>query len=199
MTALMTALKCPWETGDLATALMTLGVVYSAEFLTSDQFAEFLAWTTPLTPTTPGRIRTVAEQWQADIDFDSLDRVGAITAPALALTGEHDVITPPRHGRAVAERIPGATFELMTGNRGESRSDVRAHRRLPPDGADVLRAAPARVAVVNPSRRPHRPFHHPSRRVHSGPAPEAAPAAVRATHPEGEEQVAAAAVRARPA
>jgi len=34
---------------------------------------------------------------------------------ALVLTGERDIVTPPRHGRAVAERIPGATFELMTG------------------------------------------------------------------------------------
>jgi pimeloyl-ACP methyl ester carboxylesterase len=115
MTALMTALKYPWETGDLATALATLGIVYSAEFLASDEFAEFLAWTAPLTPTTPEQIQTVAEQWQADLDFDSLDRVAAIAAPALALTGEHDIITPPRHGRSVAERIPGATFELMTG------------------------------------------------------------------------------------
>jgi len=115
MTALMTALKYPWETGDLATALATLGVVYSAEFLASDEFAEFLAWTAPLTPTTPGQIRTVAEQWQADLDVDSIDRLGAVAAPTLVLTGEHDIVTPPRHGRAVAERIPDATFELMTG------------------------------------------------------------------------------------
>ena len=39
----MTALKYPWATGDLATALATLGVVYSAEVLASDEFAEFLA------------------------------------------------------------------------------------------------------------------------------------------------------------
>jgi pimeloyl-ACP methyl ester carboxylesterase len=65
----------------------------------------------PLTPTTPEQIQTVAEQWEADINFDSLDRVAAIAAPALALMGEQDIITPPRHGRAVAERIPGATFE----------------------------------------------------------------------------------------
>jgi pimeloyl-ACP methyl ester carboxylesterase len=115
MTALFTALKHPWETGDLATALVTLGAVYSAEFLSSPAFEEFLAWTAPLTPATPGQIRTVAEQWQADLDFDSLGRVEAIAAPTLVLTGEHDIITPPRHGRAVAERIPGATFELMTG------------------------------------------------------------------------------------
>ena len=115
MRALMTALKYPWETGDVATALVTLGVVYSAEFLESAEFEKFVAWTTPLAPTTPEQIRTVAEQWQADLDFDSFDRVGSIAAPALALTGEHDIVTPPRHGRAVAERIPGATFELMTG------------------------------------------------------------------------------------
>ena len=117
MTSLMTALKYPWETGDLATALMTLGVVYSAEFLASPEFEKFLAWTTPLTPTTPGQIRTVAEQWQSDLDFDSLDRLDGIAAPTLALTGEHDIVTPPRHGRQVAEGIPGATFELMTGER----------------------------------------------------------------------------------
>ncbi len=111
----MTALKYPWETGDLATALMTLGVVYSAEFLASPEFEQFLAWTAPLTPATPEQIRTVAEQWQADLDFDSLDRVDAVAVPTLALTGEQDIVTPPRHGRAVAERISGATFELMTG------------------------------------------------------------------------------------
>ena len=115
MRALMTALKHPWETGDVATALVTLGVVYSAEFLESAEFEKFVAWTTPLAPTTPEQIRTVAEQWAADLDFDSLDRIEAITASTLVLTGERDIVTPPRHGRAVAERIPSATFELMTG------------------------------------------------------------------------------------
>ncbi len=115
MTALLTALKHPWATGDLATALVTLGVVYSSDFLASPEFEDFVAWTAPLTPATPGQIRTVAEQWEADLGFDSLGRVEAIAAPTLALTGEHDIITPPRHGRAVAERISGATFELMTG------------------------------------------------------------------------------------
>jgi len=50
MSALMTALKCAWETGDLATALATLGIVYSAEFLASDEFAEFLARGRRLSP-----------------------------------------------------------------------------------------------------------------------------------------------------
>jgi pimeloyl-ACP methyl ester carboxylesterase len=113
--ALMTALKHPWDTGDLETALVTLGVVYSPEFLEAPEFEKFVAWTTPLAPATPEQIRTVAEQWDANLGFDSLDRVAAITAPTLVLTGEHDIVTPPRHGRAVADRIPDATFELMTG------------------------------------------------------------------------------------
>ena len=72
MASLMTALKYPWEKGDVATALATLGVVYSPEFLASPEFETFLAWTAPLAPSTPEQIGVVAEQWQADLDFDSL-------------------------------------------------------------------------------------------------------------------------------
>jgi pimeloyl-ACP methyl ester carboxylesterase len=116
-TALMTALKHPWEMGDLATGLVTLGVVYSPEFLDSPEFADFVEWTMPIAPSTPDEVKTVAEQWNADFEFDSLDRVSGITAPTLVLTGEHDLVTPPRLGRAVADRIPNATFELITGER----------------------------------------------------------------------------------
>lgn len=115
-TALMTAVKHPWDTGDLAVALVALGVVYSPEFLDSPEFAKFVEWTLPLAPSTPEQVRAVAEQWDADLEFDSLDRLGGVTAPTLVLTGERDIVTPPRLGRAVAERIPNATFELITGD-----------------------------------------------------------------------------------
>lgn len=46
---------------------------------------------------------------------DALDRLPAIAAPTLVLTGGADMIAPERFGRAVAEAIPGARFELMPG------------------------------------------------------------------------------------
>jgi pimeloyl-ACP methyl ester carboxylesterase len=98
MTALMTALKYPWEQGDLATALVTLGVVYSPEFLASPEFETFLAWTMPLTPSTP-------EQMRQRGHGDRAEPVDVV-----------DIVTPPSHGRQVGECMPGATFEMMTGN-----------------------------------------------------------------------------------
>ncbi|WP_246567809.1 alpha/beta fold hydrolase [Streptomyces flaveus] len=46
---------------------------------------------------------------------DTLDRLAEITAPTLVLAGELDIAAPPRLGRAVAEGIPGAVFEVLPG------------------------------------------------------------------------------------
>ncbi|WP_258199069.1 alpha/beta hydrolase [Streptomyces sp. A244] len=46
---------------------------------------------------------------------DTLDRLGGIGAPTLVLAGELDLATPPRLGRAVADGIPGAVFEMLPG------------------------------------------------------------------------------------
>jgi pimeloyl-ACP methyl ester carboxylesterase len=47
--------------------------------------------------------------------FDSRDRLHAITAPTLVRTGELDLLVPPSSGREIADRIPGAVFEVMPG------------------------------------------------------------------------------------
>jgi pimeloyl-ACP methyl ester carboxylesterase len=48
-------------------------------------------------------------------EHTTLDRLPRIAVPALVLTGDEDVIVPPPYGRAVAEGIPGARFELVEG------------------------------------------------------------------------------------
>lgn len=70
-TALMTVVKHPWEAGDLAAALVSCGVVYSADFLDSPEFSKFVEWTMPIAPSTPEETRAAAEQQGADFDFDS--------------------------------------------------------------------------------------------------------------------------------
>jgi pimeloyl-ACP methyl ester carboxylesterase len=54
-------------------------------------------------------------QLEGFMTHDALDRVREIAAPTLVLAGEIDILTPPRFGRAVAEAVPGARFEVMPG------------------------------------------------------------------------------------
>jgi pimeloyl-ACP methyl ester carboxylesterase len=60
-----------------------------------------------------------AEAFVAQVEafgaHDALDRLGAIVVPTLVLAGGADLATPPALGRAVADRIPGAAFEVMEG------------------------------------------------------------------------------------
>jgi 3-oxoadipate enol-lactonase len=44
---------------------------------------------------------------------DFLDRLGEIAVPTLVIAGGRDVGATPEMGRAIAERIPGARFELL--------------------------------------------------------------------------------------
>jgi 3-oxoadipate enol-lactonase len=49
----------------------------------------------------------------AFVDHDTTERLPQITAPTLVLAGGRDPTSRPPLGRAVAERIPGARFEVM--------------------------------------------------------------------------------------
>jgi pimeloyl-ACP methyl ester carboxylesterase len=59
------------------------------------------------------------EAFQAQVDVclahNTHDRLPEIGAPTLVLSGELDLIMPPRVGRSVALRIPNARFEVMPG------------------------------------------------------------------------------------
>jgi pimeloyl-ACP methyl ester carboxylesterase len=57
--------------------------------------------------------------FQAQVDVclahDTEDRLPEIAAPTLVLSGELDIILPPRFGRSVAAGIPNARFDVMPG------------------------------------------------------------------------------------
>jgi pimeloyl-ACP methyl ester carboxylesterase len=113
--AMNRALRHPWETGDVEAALTALGLAFSPELLNSADFESMLEQFLPLFPQTEPQVRTTAEQWHACAGHDTLDRLPGIAAPTLVVAGEQDLLTPPRQGQAVAERIPGARYELLTG------------------------------------------------------------------------------------
>lgn len=45
--------------------------------------------------------------------FDLLSEVEAVSAPALVVCGEDDVLTPPRYARFLAEKIPDARLSIV--------------------------------------------------------------------------------------
>ena len=47
--------------------------------------------------------------------MDLLDDLHTITAPALVISGRQDPSAPPEHGQAIADRVPGARFEILDG------------------------------------------------------------------------------------
>jgi pimeloyl-ACP methyl ester carboxylesterase len=112
---MLTALRHPWETGDIEAALTALGLAFSPELLNSPEFESMLEQFLPLFPQTEAQVHATLEQWHADEQHDTLDRLSGISAPTLVIAGEQDLLTTPRQCRAVAERIPRARYELLTG------------------------------------------------------------------------------------
>jgi 3-oxoadipate enol-lactonase len=55
-------------------------------------------------------------QAQAYLRFDALHRLGDIQATTLVIGGEQDLLTPPWVAREVADGIPGARLEILTGD-----------------------------------------------------------------------------------
>jgi pimeloyl-ACP methyl ester carboxylesterase len=58
---------------------------------------------------------TIHRTLDALLVHETQDRLHEITVPTLVLAGDQDICTPPRYGRAVADAIPGATFEVLSG------------------------------------------------------------------------------------
>lgn len=61
-----------------------------------------------------GQAQTLRDFHACDA-FDALDRLGEVALPLLAVTGEHDKMTPPKFAQAFADRVPGAQARILEG------------------------------------------------------------------------------------
>ena len=113
--SILAAFRLPYAVRDMEAALAVAGMAFSPELLDRPDVDEMFAPLVPAFPHTEEQMAVTVEQWDADLAFDSLDRLGGITAPTLVVVGEQDLLTPPRLSSAVADAIPGARYELLTG------------------------------------------------------------------------------------
>jgi len=63
----------------------------------------------------PTSMETMQRTMDVYLSHEDVDWLAEIRVPTLVLTGELDLICPPRHGRVVADGIPGAQFEILPG------------------------------------------------------------------------------------
>jgi 3-oxoadipate enol-lactonase len=56
-----------------------------------------------------------AASWRAFKGLDVQDRLGTLTVPTLVLAGERDASTTPEIMSALAERVPGARYQVLPG------------------------------------------------------------------------------------
>ena len=113
--SVFTALRHPYATRDMQTALGAAGLAFSPQALDAPDFADQVEAMLPAFPQDEEQMQVTVEQWDADLVHDTLDRLGGITAPTLVVVGEQDLLTPPWQAKAVADAIPGAEYELVTG------------------------------------------------------------------------------------
>lgn len=113
--AIFTALRLPYAVGDMEAALAVAGLAFSPELMDRPDVQQLFEPMLPAFPQNEEQMAVTVEQWDADLALDTLDRLGGIEAPTLVVVGEQDLLTPPRQAKAVADAIPKARFELVTG------------------------------------------------------------------------------------
>lgn len=113
--SVMAALRLPYVHRDMESALAVSGLAFSPQLLDHPDFAQMLEPMLPAFPQNEEQMQVTVEQWDADLAHDTLDRLGGITAPTLVVVGEQDLLTPPWQAKKVADAIPGAQYELVTG------------------------------------------------------------------------------------
>jgi len=113
--SVLAALRHPYATGDMEAALTVAGIAFSPQALDAPDFADQVGAMLPAFPQGEAQMQVTTEQWDADLAHDTLDRLGGVTAPTLVVVGEQDLLTPPWQAKKVADAVPGARYELLTG------------------------------------------------------------------------------------
>jgi pimeloyl-ACP methyl ester carboxylesterase len=89
------------------------GIERLAPYFFADPTPERIDWATSLMRTVgPGQ--TLRDFRVCDA-FDVLERLGEISVPLLALTGDSDRMTPSKYALALADRVPGAQARIIAG------------------------------------------------------------------------------------
>lgn len=99
--------------------------IYTAEAHASGMVAEIIDDT--LAFPYPQSGEAFVAQLDAFEQHDTYARLPQITAPTLVLAGSADIATPPRLGRIVADRIPGALFEVIDGAAHQPFQEIPAY------------------------------------------------------------------------
>ncbi len=63
----------------------------------------------------PTPVVTLVRHMEAVQGFDAYERLTGITAPALVITGDRDILVPPENSRMIAGRIPNARLLVLPG------------------------------------------------------------------------------------
>jgi pimeloyl-ACP methyl ester carboxylesterase len=113
--AMLSALRLPYAVRDMEAALTIAGLAFSPELMDRPDVEQLFEPMLPAFPQTEAQMAVTVEQWDADLVHDTLDRLGGIEAPTLVVVGEQDLLTPPRQSKAVADAVPKARYELVTG------------------------------------------------------------------------------------
>ncbi|HVL84854.1 MAG TPA: alpha/beta fold hydrolase [Pseudonocardia sp.] len=113
--SVLAALRLPYVVRDMESALAVSGLAFSPQLLDHPDFAQMLEPMLPAFPQNEEQMAVTVEQWDADLAHDTLDRLGGIQAPTVVVVGEQDLLTPPWQAKAVADAVPGARYELLTG------------------------------------------------------------------------------------
>ena len=113
--SVLAAFRLPYAVRDMEAVLAVAGLAFSPQLLDHPDLPQMVEAMLPAFPQNEEQMQVTVEQWDADLVHDTLERLGGITTPTLVVVGEQDLLTPPDQANAVADAIPGARFELVTG------------------------------------------------------------------------------------